>query len=642
MLEFIRSHRRLMQILLALFLVPGLGLVGIQGFRNFFDDSANVATVNGQPITRQEYDAALRDQTDRMRQMLGANYDAKSFDTPEMRRALLDSLVQRRLLADHTQRANLTVTDNALRAALLDIPAIAQLKKPDGSIDAPQYTALLAQQGMTVDQFEQRVRFSLANQQIPNNLEQSAFVPVALAQRLTDLSEQRREVRALEFNAASYAGAAKPTDAQLHAYYDAHQAQFQTPETATVQYIVLSQSELAAGVQPSDADMHAYYDAHQAQFQTGGKVRASHILLSVAPNASAAERDKARARATELLKQVRAAPSKFADIARQESQDPGSAPGGGDLGFFGRGMMLKPFETAAFGLAKGQLSDVVQTDAGYHIIMVTDVKPGTTRSFDEAKSDIAMRLKTEAAAKQYATDVDLFTKLVQDQNETLQPVADKLGLALRTADLTRNAPAPGAAQGNPVNDPKVRNAVFTDDVLKKKYNTDPIDIGGGTLVAARVVRYKPAAVRPFAEVTADVRSSVLAQQSADLARKAGETRLAELRKSKSTDGFAPAITVSRNDAQKLSPAVVGAVFKADANALPQYVGVDRGADGYAIYRVERIVPGPAPDAQRVLGAQQQLAQMSAQADTQAWLGTLRAAGKVKISGNVNRPSDGDE
>ncbi|HIH2642249.1 TPA: SurA N-terminal domain-containing protein, partial [Burkholderia cenocepacia] len=280
MLDFFRNHQRLMMALLLLIVLPGLGFVGIQGFRGFFDDSANVAAVNGHKITRVEFDGAFRQQIDQARQALGGQFDIKMFDTPEHRKQVLDGLIQQRVLADETQRLHLTASDNAVRDALMSDPMIASLKKPDGSIDVERYAQLLSFQGMTPEQYQERVRYSLALQQIPASIVSSAFTPKSLAQRLSELAAQQREVQALVLKTSDFAAKVQPTDAQLTAYYDAHKQSFATPETATIQYLVYSPAAAAASAQPTEADIKKFYDDNPTHFRTEAQVRVSHIFIA--------------------------------------------------------------------------------------------------------------------------------------------------------------------------------------------------------------------------------------------------------------------------------------------------------------------------------------------------------------------------
>src|SRR5258708_555862 len=638
MLDFFRNHQRLMMALLILIVVPGLGIVGIQGFSSFFDENANVASVNGHKITRVEYDGAMRQQVDRARQRLGAQFDPKMFETPEMRASLIDSLVQQRVLSDETQRLHLTASDAAVRRALLADPTIASLRKPDGSIDVEQYKQLLAMQGMTPEQYDERVRYGLASEQIPGSIQATAFTSKTLAQSLTEIAEQRRDVQGLAFRTVDYTAKIQPTDAQVKSYYDAHSAEFATPESATIQYLVMSPATLSAAVKPSDADLKKYYEDNIASFKTQAQVRVSHILITAPKDASAADKAKAKQQAETLLAQVKAHPDQFAQIAQKDSQDPGSASKGGDLGYFSRGMIAggQAFDDAAFGLKKGEISGVVQTDFGYHIIEATDVKPSVTQSFDEVKDTITRDVVAQQAAKNLADDAEGFTSTVYEQSKSLQPAADKYKLQVQTATIG-SKPDPKLPPDSPLNNPKFLAAVFAPDSVKQHNNTQAIDVGSSTLIAGRVTDYKPAAIPALDAIKDAVRTKVVAEQAAQAARKDGEAKLAELQKSKATTGFSSVSKVSLNDAQGMPPAALAAIFKADSSKLPTYVGVDLGADGYAIYRVNGVEKPEPVTADRLTGAQQQVAQVYAQAEMESYLAALKARSKVKITSVPTAP-----
>ena len=642
MLDFFRNHQRLMMALLILIVVPGLGIVGIQGFSSFFDENANVASVNGHKITRVQYDGAMRQQVDRARQMLGAQFDPKMFESPAMRASLIDSLVQQRVLADETQRLHLTASDEAVRRALLADPTIASLRKPDGSIDVEQYKQLLAMQGMTPEQYDERVRYGLATDQIPASIQATAFTSKTLAQRLTEIAEQRRDVQGLAFRTADYTAKIQPTDAQLKSYYDAHSAEFATPESAAIQYLVMSPATLSAAVKPTDADLKKYYDDNLARFKTQAEVRASHILITAPKDASAADKAKAKQQAEALLAQVKAHPDQFAQIAQKDSQDPGSASKGGDLGYFSRGMIAggHAFDDAAFGLKKGEISGIVQTDFGYHIIEATDVKPSATQPFDEVKDTLTKEVVAQQAAKNLADNAEGFTSTVYEQSKTLQPAADKFKLQIQTATVGPK-PDPKLPPDSPLNNPKFLAAVFAADTVKQHNNTQAIDIGNSTLIAARVTDYKPAAIPALDTIKDAVRTKVVTEEAAAMARKDGAAKLAELQKSNATTGFSSVSKVSRNDAQGLPPAGLAAIFKADSSKLPAYVGVDLGADGYAIYRVNGIEKADPVAADRLAGAQQQVAQVYAQAEMESYLDALKARSKVKIT-NVPTNATADQ
>lgn len=635
MLDFFRNHQRLMMLILVLVIVPGLGVLGIQGFRGFFDESANVASVNGHKITRTEFDGAMRQQLDQARQFLGAKFDAKTLDTPASRRDLLDNLIQQRALADETQREYLTASDDAVRRALLADPVISSLRKPDGSIDVDRYKQLLAMQGMTPEQYDERVRYGLAIDQIPQSIETTAFTTKSLAERISQLSDAQRTVQPLVLRASDYASKVQPTDADLSTYYAAHGADFAKPATATIDYLVLSPATLATGAAPSDADAKKYYDDNVARYTTPREVRVSQILIAAPTSASPADDAKAKAKAESVLAEVKAHPEQFAQIAQKESQDPGSAAKGGDLGWSTNGVLTgeKSFDTAAMALNKGEVGPLVHSSFGYHVVEATDAKPAATKPFNDVKDSIVKDLKTQLAAKAFSDDAEGFTSTVYEQAKSLKPAADKYTLTVQTATVTPNANA-SLPPDSPLNNPKFLAAVFADDSIKNHNNTQAIDVGNSTLIAAHVNEYKPAATPPLASIKDAVRAKYVADQAAQLARKDGEAKLAELQKSKSTAGFGAEQKVSRTDTQGTSPLALSAIFKADDTKLPAYVGVDLGKDGYAIYRVNAVVPAAPIDATRIAAAQSRLAQIDAQTQLEAYVASLRQRSKVKLYGSL--------
>lgn len=640
MLDFFRNHKRLMMFMLILLILPGLGFVGIQNFHSFFDDSINVASVNGHKITRVEYDSAIRQQLDYMRQMLGIQFDVKIFNTPAYRREILDALIQQRILANETQRLYLIVSDDAVRRMLLADPIIASLKKPDGTIDRDRYKELLTTHSMTFGQYDKRIRHGLAIERLSQAIQNSALTPKVLVTRLTRLAQQQREVQKFECRARDYIARVQPDNAQLQAYYDTHHSEFATPATATIQYIVLSPAIIAASVQLTDADLKKHYNANIAHYRTEDEVRASHILITVPQDANALEQQEAKHKAEATLAEVKAHPDQFAQIAQEKSQDLQSAAKGGDLGYFTRGMIVggEAFDNAVFKLKKNEVNSyLIQTDFGYHIVKVTDLKPSVTKPFNAVKTLIASEIKWQYATKLFTNESEGFSSTVYEHAKSLQPAANKYKLHIQTAIVTPT-PNPTLPSSNPLNDVQFLAAVFTDDVLKERNNTQAVHVGNNTLIAARVINYKPAVVPTFDTMRNAVWKKVVGEQSEKLAREDGMAKLAEFQKSNSTDGFSTLLKVSRNDTQSIPPVALHAIYKADAQSLPTYVGVNLGSDGYVIYRVNAIVPSASIDRSQMVAAQQQISQIIGQVQMKAYINALRARSKVKLYGSVDLSS----
>jgi peptidyl-prolyl cis-trans isomerase D len=443
--------------------------------------------------------------------------------------------------------------------------------------------------------------------------------------------QQQREVQQLSFKPQNYITHVDQSPAAIKAYYVAHAKDFEKPETAQIDYVVLSQSALAAAYHPSDSELQQYYQSNITRYRTKEQVRASHILIAVPKDASAQEVATAQQKAAAILAEVRAHPSRFATLAKQDSQDSGSAAQGGDLGFFGRDMMVKPFEDAAFALKKGQISDLVRTDFGFHIIQVTDIRPATTQPFEAVKGSIAVALQGQQGAKQFANNMEGFSDMVyQAPANSLQPAARQYHLTIQHATVTPH-PNPTLASTDPLNNPQFLKAVFSSDAVKNGHNTDAIDVGNNTLIAAHVTRHTPAEVPELQAIQAQVRQRYLAEQTEQLARQAGTAKLAQLQKSLSADGFSATAKIARDENSIVFPsAAVAQIFKLGDHPLPQYAGVDLGANGYRIYRLNKIDQSQGIDPGKLAAITRQLTQLSAQNELAAYYASLRARSNVKL------------
>jgi peptidyl-prolyl cis-trans isomerase D len=626
MFEFIRTHKRLMQIFLMLLIVPSFALVGVSGYQSFGDEANAVAKVGGQSITQREWDAAQRQQMERYRELLGAQFDRKMFDTPEAKQAILDNLIAERALGAEAARSNLTVSDAALAKVVLEIPG---LTRADGKFDSERYRALLAAQGMTPDIYEARLRRDIVVQNLNAAILSTAFAPRSVAARLSDINEQERSVQQLLLPATEYVAQVKVSDEQVKAFYAKNTSLFQTPEQVKVEYVVFDKNVAESGLEITDAEVSAYYAQNQKRFTAGETRRASHILFALKKDASAADKAAAKARAEAALAQLRKAPGEFAKLAKAQSQDPASAELGGDLNLLEKGSMPAPFEAAAFKLKQGEISDVVATEFGYHIITVTALKPADVKPIDEVKVEIAADLKKQKAAKKYSELAEVFTNTVYEQADSLKPVADKLKLKIETVATLSRVPAP-AAGAAPFNNAKFLKAVFTDDVLKNKRNTDAVEVLPNTLIAGRVVEFKAAGKRPLPEVEAVIRQRITQEEAGKLVRKAGEAKLAALKASGDASGFGEAKMVSRAKAQGINPSAALEVMKADVNKLPAYVGVDVPGVGYGIYRIGKVAQAANPDVARRTAEQQQISTALAQQEMHGFVEVMKQKAKVKL------------
>jgi peptidyl-prolyl cis-trans isomerase D len=627
MFDFIRTHTKWAMWLLFLLIVPSFILVGMNGSDLSGNKGGVVAKVDGVDITQPEWDRAHQNEVDRLR-AAQPTLDIKLLDSPEARYATLERLVRDRVVATAADKFKLSTSDQRLARELGESPEIAALRRPDGALDMERYRQLLGAQGLSPEMFEANVRADLSRRQVLTGVSGSALASSATADLALNAYFEKREIQLARFNAADFAAKLSPTQADLEQFYKANEKLFQAPEQASIEYVLLDLDSVKKTITVNEADLKTYYTQNVERLSAAEERRASHILIAAPATAPAAEREKAKAKAQELLAAVKKAPETFADVARKNSQDPGSAASGGDLGFFARGAMVKPFEDAAFAMKKGDISEVVASDFGYHIIQLSEIKAAKQRSFEEMRPELEADLKKQQAQQKFSEKAEAFSTIVYEQPDSLKPAAEQLKLEIKTAGQVMRQPAPGATGA--LANPKFLAELFTPDAIEKKRNTKAIEVGPNQLVSARIVQHSAAHTRPLAEVADQVRQRWLAQRGAQEARKEGAAKLAAWKAAPATAVLPAAVVISRDQAQQLPTPAVDAALRADASALPAFAGVDLGNQGYAIVKVSKVLPRDARPEAAVKQERNQYSQWWTTAETLAYYNSLKDHFKAEI------------
>lgn len=631
MFDAVRNNKRIVQGFLALITLP-FAFWGVDSYVRGVGAGTDVAVVGDSKVSQQQFQQAWRDQMDRARQQMGPSFKQEQFDTPEARLAVVNSLVDRRLLLLEAYKGRLGASNEMLVEIISNMPSL----KENGQFSQARYEAAVRAQGMTTDQFENQLRQDLTMQQLVGAVGDTGIISTASAEMMLRIQSEERQVAEIRMTPEQFAGEVKLAADAAHKFYDENQALFQTPELVRAEYLVLSLEGLLSQVAVSDAEVRQWYDGHKDRFQQAEERRASHILITASATASDADKAKAKAKAEELLKEIQKNPAKFAEVAKQNSQDPGSATNGGDLGFFGRGMMVKPFEESVYSLKDGQISGLVQSDFGFHIIKLTGVKAAKIKTLEEVRAEIEGELKRQGAQRRYAEAAESFTNMVYEQSDTLKPASEKFKLQIQQSQmLPKSIPAQALPSLGPLGNEKLLAALFSEDAVKNKRNTDAIEVAPNTLVAARVLDYKPAAVRPFDSVKADIETMLKAKEAAALAKSRGEARLAELKAGQDKVNWALVKYVSRLQGKQVSSAAMQAIFRADVQKLPAYAGVELPNNGgYALYKIMSVKPLDKIDEGKRRVLQSEYTALVSQEDFAAYLAGLRQRYKVEINKSV--------
>ena len=612
MLQAFRDHKRWLMFIAMVLIIPSFVVTGIYSYNRMTQADNSIAKVGDSSITPELFDQAKRQQLERLRQQMGDQFRAGMLDTPEAREALVRNLMDEAAVTQTVAREHVGVSEQEAVALIKNADAL----KENGQFSPALYERFLQSQGKSDQQFVAEVRRDLAKEALLTGVTATYPVPSAVVEHLHKIITEEREVQTLIFNIDQYMGDVKVTPDEVKAYYDGHQSEFMADEHVTAQYVVLSPESFKASIKPNEEDVRSYYEQNKQRYATAEERRASHILISFGDDKAASKK-----KAEEILGKAKADPSSFAKLAKENSVDTGSAVEGGDLSFFGRGMMVKPFEDAVFSAKKGDIVGPVESDFGWHVIYVTDIHPARVRDFNEVRADIEAEYIDQMALREFSEKAEEFTNIVYEQADSLEPAAQKFGLKLMTAeDVTRQGPAdPELA---PFFNEHVLENLYGSECLQEKRNSAAVEVGSNQLVAARVEKHFPKAVRPFDEVKGQIEDGLKLRKAGELAKATGEKKVAEVRQSKSLDGFSKAVWVSRQNLLGHPAQLVDRMVALPADKLPAYTGmqVDGGAYFVAFVNAAKV---KAPTENELKSLSREFATIYGEADRRGYLSALR-------------------
>ncbi len=627
MLEAIRKHAHgwLAKVILGLIAVT-FALFGLESYMSGDRSGGLAAEVGEMGISRDELAREIQGQTERLREALGPGFDPAVAETADFRRRVLDSLIERKALLQSAQALKILAPDTYVAAVLGQIPAFQE----DGKFSPQRYEAILRQNGRTPAAFENELRQSFMLEIMSSPVLHGAFVPGASSDQLLRLVTQRRELSWVDLPPALVASRVEVGAADVEREYQAKQADYTLPEQIRVEYAELDAAALAAGVEVSDQEVTDYYAANASRFGQPEQRSASHILIAADRSADAATRAKAKARAEALYATLQKTPARFAELARTESQDPGSAAQDGSLGSFGRGMMVKPFEDAVFAMKPNEILGPVESDFGYHIIRLDGIQAAQAAPLAEVRGAIVDELRRQQAQKRFADMADNFSNLVYENADSLQPAAKAAGVAVRQSDWMSAKSAPP-----PFDHPALIEALFAKEAVSSRQNTEAIEAKPGTLVAARVIEHRPARLRPLAEVAAEIEARLRAEQTARLLAEAGAARIKALEGGDQAgltwSGFK---VLDRQPSAELDEAGLKAAFRVKTDVLPAYAGYARPDGSYRLLRVSRVLDAQTDNPQLRASIEAGLVQAQQRADMQAMTALVKAGYKVKVQPNA--------
>ncbi len=598
MFDFIRTHQRIVLAVLIILVLPSFVFLGVSGYTNMVTKDSDLAKVGNSTISEQEFDAVLRNQYENLQRNQSDEFDPALFDQPEVRKALLDRLIERQLLIELAQKEHFSASDNALREHIAAMPELQE----DGAFSPERYEQMVRMVGMDTQGFEQSQRAELSLSRVLDPMLESAYLPKPVQELIINTMTDGREVQKSTRPLTDDLRQQTVNDQEIQQWYEEHRDAYAVPDYVNVEYVVLDEEAARAAVPtPSDSDLEDYYEQNKDRFSTTGRAHIAHILLALPQGADDEQRQEAYQEAQALAAQAQQEPERFADLAKEHSQDTGSASQGGDLGWLNQGTLPKELDEAIFTLGQGEISDVIEGADGYHIFKIVDIEPEQIESFADVRDKIVEEVTEQLAADQFADMATQLTEVIYEQADSLTPAADALGLKLQVATgLGREEAlkAPIFADDDRalyklqdasfLEDSQVRRAVFDRESLKTLENAGVIEIAPDFLVAVRATEYVPAHTPDLEDLEAVVKEELRHHKALEALKEQVEKDVAALRAGDELDiEFGETLMLSRTQPHDLNREALDQILATSTESLPTYTAIEE-EDGYAIYKINKV------------------------------------------------------
>ena len=576
MLDKLRLSPLGMKIVLGVTTVPFL-LFGVDSYLNNYSNNLTVATVNKDKITLQEYNRAIENVRNRMTSA-GKKIDPAMFDSFEFKESLVDGIITKYLLNNDIKKSKFKITDQQLSQYILGMPEF----QKDGKFSQELYDKVLQNNQLTPKKFEESIRNDLLIQQVRDGLQKLTFIPPNNLAETLKATSQQREVSVAEFKTKEYMVKATIAEKDMQTFYDQNKSKFLAPEQVKAEFVVFSLSSILPSINVTEDEVKAFYKTNADKYQNQQQREASHILIAASKNAPPVDKAKAKAKAVDILSQIKKNPKQFEELATKYSQDPESAKKGGELGTFGRGMMVKPFDDAVFSMKVNEVSGIVESDFGYHIIKLTKVI-GEGGGFDAMKPQLKAELIYQKGQEKFAALTEEFSNKVYEQSSSLDAVSKRFNLPIQKTDwISRND------SDKFFKNDALLNALYSKESIKDHRNTEAIEVTPNNLISARVVDYKAQSTKPFVDVKKNIEDYLKFEAAKKTVASEGESALKSVTDVSRKIDWQPTVLVDRKNTKGLSEAVINQAYKMPTDKLPSYSGFIDGNNGYIIVKVNKV------------------------------------------------------
>ncbi len=578
MLENLRKYgqTKAAQVILALIVIP-FALFGIDSYLNQASNNVSIAKVNGYKILLPEYNRAIENIRNRIVSE-GKKVDPLMFDSFEFRESVVDSLITKQLLNNDIRESKFKISDQQLSQYIFGMPEF----QKDGKFSQELYDNVLKNNQLTPNKFEESIRKDLLIQQVRDGLQKLTFIPPNNLSETLKATSQQREISIAEFKTKDYMTKANIAEKDMQAFYEQNKSKFLAPEQVKAEFVVFSLANILPSISVTEDEIKTFYKTNSDKFQNQQQREASHILLAISKNAPPAEKAKVKAKADDILSQIRKSPKEFEVLARKFSQDPESAKKGGDLGAFGRGMMVKPFDDAVFSMKVNEVSNIVESDFGYHIIKLTKIT-GEGVGYDAIKTQIKGELIYQKGQEKFAALAEEFSNKVYEQSSSLDMVSKKFNLPIQKTDWISRSDTEKFFKNE-----ALMSALFSKESIKDRRNTEAIEVTPNNLISARIIEYKSQSTKPFDDIKKNVEDYLRFEAAKKMVISLGEVALKSVADPSQKIIWEPAGFVDRKNSKGLSEAIINHTYKMPTEKLPSYSGFVDGNNGYVIVKVSKV------------------------------------------------------
>ena len=621
MLEQIRNRTQttFAKVILVIIIIP-FALFGIDSYLSSVGNVIHIASVNEELITAK----SLQEAENQFKARQDESTDPKMFESVEFKKAVLDQLITTKLINQEIKNSGFYISNSQVGTY---IAGMREFQK-NGKFSQDQYDEILKINNLSPKKFDDKIKSDLGTQQVKDSLRKLSFVPKDKIQDLVNLAYQKRGVSIYELKQDDFKDKIDLSDSALKKVYEESKSSFMRPDQVKIKFIIYSVAGIVPNIKVANKEVKDYFTNNINRYQTDQQRRAKHILFTVRADLTDSQVKEIANKAQNVLNEIKKNPKSFKKNAKEYSQDTESSKNGGDLGFFSRGDMTKVFEDTVFSMSKNQISELIKTEFGFHIVMLTDIK-GEEVKFESVKNQIKGELIFNKALGEFGSNAEDFSNTVYEQSESLQQAATKFSLKIEDSEWLSFESAKKF-----FNNEAFAQAIFDKYAIDEKKNIAAIEASPNNLVAARVVDFRPSTAKSFEEVKVSIKEFLIEAESQKLLLAAGAKLIKDVKSKERAVDWIDQLEVDRIDRKGLSDPIINAIFKMDDRKLPEYTGLYDSRGEFIVIQLNKVTTETVEDKDSIDTYYNEYISMIQEEIDFSFISDLKAKADIDINSNL--------